>query len=150
MALIKCPDCFADCSDLAVSCPKCGYPLVRLQKEAEIEKVRSQKAEEERKRRYEEQKAEKKRRIAEKIVSEISKDGFSRMHRTPVSIYDEPPLRYDADQDVLTLVEMSLGRPVFKGVIVERREAPHNCSRCCSSCDCTDECEIDFKVTVLK
>lgn len=27
MALIKCPECSNDVSDIAISCPKCGYPL---------------------------------------------------------------------------------------------------------------------------
>lgn len=27
MALLKCPDCFNDVSDLAESCPKCGRPM---------------------------------------------------------------------------------------------------------------------------
>jgi len=27
MPLIKCPDCAAECSDLAPACPKCGRPL---------------------------------------------------------------------------------------------------------------------------
>jgi hypothetical protein len=27
MAMIKCPDCATDLSDLAVACPKCGRPM---------------------------------------------------------------------------------------------------------------------------
>ena len=27
MALVKCPDCSTECSDLAPACPKCGRPL---------------------------------------------------------------------------------------------------------------------------
>ena len=29
MALIKCPECGKDISDLAASCPQCGYPMPR-------------------------------------------------------------------------------------------------------------------------
>lgn len=29
MALTKCPECKAEVSDYATSCPKCGYPLSR-------------------------------------------------------------------------------------------------------------------------
>lgn len=27
MALVKCPDCKSECSDVAPACPKCGRPL---------------------------------------------------------------------------------------------------------------------------
>ncbi len=30
MALIKCPECGADVSNVAESCPKCGYPIIFL------------------------------------------------------------------------------------------------------------------------
>lgn len=32
MALIKCPECGKEISDLAVSCPNCGFPLENLKK----------------------------------------------------------------------------------------------------------------------
>lgn len=31
MALIPCPECKADVSDVAASCPKCGYPLTEAE-----------------------------------------------------------------------------------------------------------------------
>lgn len=31
MALIKCPDCGTECSDLALACPKCARPLATQQ-----------------------------------------------------------------------------------------------------------------------
>lgn len=41
MALIKCPECGADISDKAVTCPRCAYPIARGKtKEAQTEKVR--------------------------------------------------------------------------------------------------------------
>ncbi len=30
MALIKCPDCKTEVSELAQSCPKCGYPFAKI------------------------------------------------------------------------------------------------------------------------
>jgi len=27
MALVNCPDCYTECSDMAPACPKCGRPL---------------------------------------------------------------------------------------------------------------------------
>ena len=29
MALISCPDCNAECSDQAKTCPKCGRPIIK-------------------------------------------------------------------------------------------------------------------------
>ena len=28
MALVSCPECSKDCSDKAVNCPHCGYPII--------------------------------------------------------------------------------------------------------------------------
>lgn len=40
MALIKCPECGKEVSDKANSCPHCGYPLIKINKEVkrQIEK----------------------------------------------------------------------------------------------------------------
>lgn len=39
MALIKCPECETDVSDKAISCPKCGYPINKVEVETEEDKV---------------------------------------------------------------------------------------------------------------
>lgn len=39
MALIKCPECGADVSDKAMSCPKCGYPINKIEIETEDDRV---------------------------------------------------------------------------------------------------------------
>lgn len=40
MALIRCPECEAEVSDKATSCPKCGYPINKEAKGNVLEKVK--------------------------------------------------------------------------------------------------------------
>ena len=39
MALIKCPECEADVSNKAMCCPKCGYPINKIEIETEEDRV---------------------------------------------------------------------------------------------------------------
>lgn len=39
MAIIKCPECGQDVSDKATSCPKCGYPINKIEIETEEDRV---------------------------------------------------------------------------------------------------------------
>ena len=39
MALIKCPECESGVSDKAASCPKCGYPINKIEFETEEDRV---------------------------------------------------------------------------------------------------------------
>lgn len=41
MSLIMCPECGSEVSDKATSCPKCGYPINKVETEEERESVRA-------------------------------------------------------------------------------------------------------------